>query len=142
MSIVNTSPIWNPYWDTEGCVRKVIVQEKERVSKRSGNHIHGNSRLLWSLEDVNFFNILVNINIITFQIQRIFAGYLASVNETSRLVDFFGTIPKVMESRIALSEWKLVIDLSNEIFRVSKLYISICFLHFNEFNHTKLELSY
>ena len=50
--------------------------------------------------------------------ERLFAGYLASDGDSNRLRNVFRIIPKVMESRLGEKEWDIVINLSNDIFKV------------------------
>ena len=58
------------------------------------------------------------ILIFIFQIEKIFAGYIGSDNDTMVLQDFFRTLPKIIENRVVQNEWSLVIKLSNQIFKV------------------------
>ena len=53
-----------------------------------------------------------------FQMERLFAGYLASDGDSNRLRNVFRIIPEVMESRLGEKEWDIVISLSNDIFKV------------------------
>ena len=50
--------------------------------------------------------------------ERLFAGYLASDDDSNQLRNVFRVIPKVMESRLGEKEWDIVINLSNDIFKV------------------------
>ena len=58
------------------------------------------------------------ILIYIFQIEKIFAGYIGSNNDTMILQDFFRTLPVIIENRVVQTEWSLVINLSNQIFKV------------------------
>ena len=57
-----------------------------------------------------------------FQIEKMFAGYIGSTNDTVVLQDFFRTLPEIIENRVVQTEWTLVINLSNQIFKVISLY--------------------
>ena len=61
-----------------------------------------------------------------------FAGYIGSDNDTMVLQDFFRTLPRIIENRVVHTEWSLVIDLSNQIFKVVFYLFSIeaFFLYF------------
>ena len=62
----------------------------------------------------------IHYDILIFQIQRFFAGYLSGGNDTIRLHEFFRKLPQIMENkRLQSAEWELVIHLVNEIFKVN-----------------------
>ena len=108
--------MWAEYWDTGSCVRKVIKKEKDKVCFEIcfDFAIH-----FYKLYDCNLWchhHLMILIYI--FQIEKIFAGYIGSNNDTMILQDFFRTLPVIIENRVVQTEWSLVINLSNQIFKV------------------------
>ena len=108
------SPHWHMNWNMSDCVRNDIIEEKYQVTSIWINSypVKLNHFSEWFMMTKNHFLFS------TFQMERLFAGYLASDGDSNRLRNVFRIIPEVMESRLGEREWDIVINLSNDIFKV------------------------
>ena len=102
-------------WNMSGCVRNDIIQEKYQVTIICSN-CHLVEIYLSLMFHCAYQNVTLYVRLL--QMERLFAGYLASDDDSNQLRNVFRVIPKVMESRLGEKEWDIVINLSNDIFKV------------------------